>query len=343
MSLNPLELRGGAGMAARLQVRESCPTAPQSELFRRWISWPLANRNLAVALLAALALSTGGAAKGQAQSRLIGVLEDNPGHYDDDSHYRDIRVVFRREGIRWVAFPNNCPDQNCLKTIAAKFPAQVNWTVSFDGKQIGRIVGRTPSSFDFYSTIGQQTIAGSIAPPSIGKPSADFAGFLGEPVLRPLVAVSQPNYRDPENWKPAQLSSYTIAAVRKAFRSRFPKVTNCSPLDVEHANPWPYTDANLVVKKAYSSNRHWLIAEVLLSGDECDGPPDDAFTPQWFVITPEQQVRFLGSKMWLVDAGDYDNDGKSELVFSIDDYNRGGYELFYDDFSRHATFEFGYH
>jgi hypothetical protein len=61
------------------------------------------------------------------------------------------------------------------------------------------------------------------------------------------------------------------------------------------------------------------------------------------VITPEQQVRFLSSNMWLVDAGDYDNDGKSELVFSIDDYNRGGYKLFYDDFKQEAVFEFNYH
>ncbi len=47
--------------------------------------------------------------------------------------------------------------------------------------------------------------------------------------------------------------------------------------------------------------------------------------------------------MWLVDAGDYDKDGKSELVFSIDRYNRGGYELFYDDFKKHVVLEFGYH
>jgi hypothetical protein len=51
----------------------------------------------------------------------------------------------------------------------------------------------------------------------------------------------------------------------------------------------------------------------------------------------------LGNGIWLVDAGDYDNDGKSELVFSIDRYNQGGYELFYDDFKKHATFEYGYH
>lgn len=47
--------------------------------------------------------------------------------------------------------------------------------------------------------------------------------------------------------------------------------------------------------------------------------------------------------MSLVDAGDYDNDGKSEVVFSIAGDNLGGYVLFYDDFTKHATFEFSYH
>jgi len=196
---------------------------------------------------------------------------------------------------------------------------------------------------DLGEQLGQQTIVGSVAPPTIGKPSTDFGGFLGEPVYRPLVAITEPNYSDLEDWKPTQLSTATTAAVRKAFRSRFPKVTNCSQQDIEHTKPWPYTDSNMVVNKAYSSNRHWLIAEIKLSRSRCDGWADAAFSSQWFVITPERRVRFLGSNMWLVDAGDYDNDGNSELVFSIDDYNRGGYKLFYDDFSRSATFEFGYH
>ncbi|MDH4208632.1 MAG: hypothetical protein OEV76_07145, partial [Anaerolineae bacterium] len=71
------------------------------------------------------------------------------------------------------------------------------------------------------------------------------------------------------------------------------------------------------------------------AGFEIDDP--------WFVITPQEAVRYLDDGMWLVDAGDYDNDGKSELLFSINRYDRGGYELFYDDFKRHATFEFSYH
>lgn len=47
--------------------------------------------------------------------------------------------------------------------------------------------------------------------------------------------------------------------------------------------------------------------------------------------------------MSLVDAGDYDNDGKSQLAFSTDRYDRGGYELFYDDFRKYAVLEFSYH
>ncbi len=37
------------------------------------------------------------------------------------------------------------------------------------------------------------------------------------------------------------------------------------------------------------------------------------------------------------------NDGRSERVFSIDDYNAGGYKLFYDGFRKSVTFQFHYH
>ena len=63
----------------------------------------------------------------------------------------------------------------------------------------------------------------------------------------------------------------------------------------------------------------------------------------WFTINPEHSVQYLGQDIWLLDAGDYDNDGRSEVVFVIEGYNRGGYELFYDDFRKHAIFEYSYH
>jgi hypothetical protein len=71
------------------------------------------------------------------------------------------------------------------------------------------------------------------------------------------------------------------------------------------------------------------------AGSEIDDP--------WFAVDPSRSVVYLDSGIWLVDAGDYDNDGKSELVFSINRDNEGGYDLFYDDFKKRVVFEFNYH
>ena len=60
-------------------------------------------------------------------------------------------------------------------------------------------------------------------------------------------------------------------------------------------------------------------------------------------MNPTGAIRFLDSGMRLVDAGDYDRDGKFELLFSINRYGIGGYELFYDEFRKHATLQFIYH
>jgi hypothetical protein len=75
----------------------------------------------------------------------------------------------------------------------------------------------------------------------------------------------------------------------------------------------------------------------------CEGPIEDAYAAQWFTVSPAEEAKFIGQGMWLVDGGDYDNDGRSEIVFAIDRYNEGGYELFYDDFKGHAEFRFSYH
>ena len=104
-----------------------------------------------------------------------------------------------------------------------------------------------------------------------------------------------------------------------------------------------YSDHNIKILKAYSSKKSWSVALLWLAGYRCDGPSDNAFVGQWFAISPARDVTFLDTGMWLVDAGDYGNDGRSELLFSIDRNNRGGYELFYDDFKKKAVFEFGYH
>lgn len=303
----------------------------------------ISSRRLAIAALALSVLLVARSAPAQDHSALIGVLEDNPGHFAGEPHYRAVRAVFYKEGERWKAFPSDCSDHECLQTIAAKYPREVDWTITFDGRQLGNVTGRTPESFKFYASVGQQVITSKDIPPTIGQPSREFGGFTDQSVDRPLMAVSRPNYRDPDGWKPAKLSATEMLAIRREFRKRFPKAANCLEGQSDKEKPWPYEDRNITVQKAYGSKRNWMVASVLLDTYRCDGPPDEPFAMQWFVITPQQQVGWLASNMWLVDAGDYDGDSKSELVFAIDGYNRGGYRLFYDDFRSRAEFEFSYH
>jgi hypothetical protein len=277
------------------------------------------------------------------QQIVLGVLEDNPGHYSGDPNPRAVRAVFKKNGPDWEPFPSHCPDQDCLKKIASNYPGEVTWTVAFDGKNLGQVTANTPKEYGWYSSVGQEEITSKGPVPTIGERSSDFAGWPDAPVYRPLMAISQPYFKDPESWKPAQLSSDLSTLLRGQFRKKFPKVTNCESPDENVPNPWSYRDQNIKILKSYSARNGWSIARLRLEEHRCDGPPDDSFSDQWFAISPDGQVRFLDHGMRLVDAGDYDNDGKSELVFSIDRYNHGGYELFYDDFEKHVTFEYNYH
>lgn len=106
-----------------------------------------------------------------------------------------------------------------------------------------------------------------------------------------------------------------------------------------------YHDEDIQVVKAYASNRRWVVARLRVKGavDCQDTEAGFEMDDPWFVINPQKSARYLDGGIWLVDAGDYDNDGRSELLFSINRYNRGGYEIFYDDFKQRAVFEFSYH
>jgi hypothetical protein len=277
------------------------------------------------------------------QGVILGVLEDVPGVYAGEPNSPQVRVVFRKVGKEWEAFPSNCPDQSCLKTISSQYPNEVVWTISFDGRNLGQVMGQTPKEFGYYSHVGLQQIKNSGAVPTIGKRSTNYGGFTDTSVYRPLVANSQPYFKDPESWKPAQPTADLVKLLRQHFRQKFPAVSNCANPDENVSRPWPYRDEDIRILKGYASRNAWFIARLRLEEYRCDGPTDDPFADQWLAVSPGLEVQFLGAAMWLVDAGDYDNDGRSELVFSIDDYNRGGYEIFYDDFRKHATFKFGYH
>ena len=298
-----------------------------------------------VCLLTLSLLATGHVpASADSSEIIIGVLEHHKGHATGDSSYFTVRVVFKKTEEGWQSFESDCKNPVCLKTIASKFPSKIKWTIAFDGKNLGQVSTVNPIKFKYYSNVGEQDIVRGTKIPTIGKPSDEFNGWVPEDVYRPLVAVSRPYYKDPDHWKPSHHEDKLIQLARAEFRKQFPTVNNCDKEDPSRVLPWPYADSDIKILKSYSSNKHWTLLQLSLEGSECEMLGDNSpFMRQWFTVNPEQHVSHLGEGMMLIDAGDYDDDGRSEVMFKTHGYNRGGFKMFYNDFSTHASFEFGYH
>lgn len=291
--------------------------------------------------LIALAWALNKTASGQ--NVILGILEENHGWYAGEPNFRDVRVVFRKTGTDWLPYPSDCPNQQCLKTGAASYPSKVRWTIAFDGKNLGQITSRA-KEFKWYAAVGQQEIVGSDPVPTVGTQSAEFGGYTGAAVYRPLIANSRPYFHDPEAWKPFNPPQDLTTALQRAFRKQFPKLCRLGGPDSSEMNSFPYRNEQVKLAKAYRAKTGWAIARLNLQAVDCaDVEAGFDIDDPWFVIDPVGSVRYLDSGMWLVDAGDYDNDGRSELLFSINRDDRGGYELFYDDFKKHASFAFNYH
>ena len=73
----------------------------------------------------------------------------------------------------------------------------------------------------------------------------------------------------------------------------------------------------------------------------CDGPRGPTWSYHWFLVSADQV--FIDLEMDFVDAGDYDGDGKSEVLFWHNGYNEDGYSLYFDDFTRRVDFWWHYH
>lgn len=279
-----------------------------------------------------------------AQSPVVGVLEDVPGVYVGQPNTREVRVVFQKSGREWIAFPSDCPNQACLTTANLKYPHGVTWNIGFHGNLLGQVTGRTPNDFEFYAQIGLQEITSKTPIPTIGKRSVVFGGYTGASVYRPLVANSEPYHSDPDGWKTSQLTPEEVQRFRHQFRQRFPKLCKSNEDEI-NLDPFRYRDQDIRVGKAYASRKGWKIARLHLEGAIACNDVEAGFQidDPWFALGPGGRFHDLGSGLWLVDAGDYDNNGSSELIFSIDRDNRGGYVLFYNEFRDRAIFAFSYH
>lgn len=276
---------------------------------------------------------------------IVGILEDNREELvnwkEGPSKNRIIRPLFAKKGNEWIVSP--------------ELSEGINWTITFEGKKIGII-----KSYPHKETDSSLISTGIHVPDSknqqnliIGKPSKKFSGWLYTNVNRPLVLVSNENFNAPDKWKPFQPSNEQLKFFKSKFRVEYPKVINCDENEMPLSTPWRYEDTSIMVNDSYIGAKGDILVNMYLDGCKC-GISDGPFENQLFLIRANKTVDHIVLKsnrqqsdkllsLAFIDAGDYDADGETEVIFFLSGYNEDGYAIFYDSFRKNVIWTWGYH
>ena len=302
---------------------------------------------LVFTLVFAQVLGAQGKGSNSTEKIYVGILDDareelvnwEPGV----ARQRLIRPVFEKVGSAW------------RRVDYSSIPHRMTWTVAFDGRNLGQVKSQaepeaaTPDRSEGFLTLAQKLTTPSAAAPAVGEPSSAFAGVLAYgpgKTRRPLVVVSRPYFRDPDGWKRLpQLPDRIATLVRAAFRRDFPHVNRCKEEEILQHN-WRFPDSSLGFPVAYESNKGSFLVEASLDAGDCGyvDDPDDPLSDPWFFVSAGGRVRRFGSFMSLLDAGDYDNCGRSELVFFLsqpEDFD--GFVLYDANLKKQASVIWAYH
>ena len=274
---------------------------------------------------------------------VLAVLEHQPGALANQPPRFVVRMVFQNSTGSWKSTSPECADEACLATAASTWPPSAAWTVVNAGAVVGKVEATTPKAWTRYADVGTQDVAATGEIPKVGVPSQGWTDS-GLDLNRPLAAISRFAISDPDGWKEATLSPAALSALQGAFTAKFKDVANCANDGGTDPKPMTYKPADIAVAFSHASTAGWSVATALLTDYRCDGPADEtAFARQTFAISPDGKAQYLGEGLKLLDAGDYDGNGKSEVLFAIQRGNTEGYELHFDDFAGHEPFAYNHH
>lgn len=241
------------------------------------------------------------------------------------SEHAIMRIAFQFANGQWAPAESD------------RIPAKVSWVLALDGKRIGQVVSESFGQFSGASCeIGTQRIITPAVVPQIAKNAKAFWTWPGYPPFRPLAAVSAPNYADPDQWKPFHPTQQQFQSLHPTFRREVAMPVTCESEPI-HTYPSSYFRP---IAKGYRSKGGKMLIGFIADArlNACVDWP----SPAWFLVDGAS-TRLIGTDITLLDAGDYDGDGSSELLFHMSEYNHDGYLLFRPSHGTKAQFSWHYH
>jgi len=227
----------------------------------------------------------------------------------------------------------------------------MKWDVLFNGKEIGSICSLKLRDLKYSYQISAYEIIDTFNVSKIEKDKELFENFIGIPKYRPIIMVSASH---PTSIKLIDGSLLKVEKNKliKKFRSLIKEVFICDNVAAP-GKKYIYRDDDVEIPLVYTIPKLGRIIKMRLSRKlmKCDFSDQEYWSEIWFLLRKDGNITFLDPNLsgqsaiylMVVDAGDYDNDGKIDIVFSISAYNLGGYILFYNDCKESISAMWHYH
>lgn len=132
-----------------------------------------------------------------------------------------------------------------------------------------------------------------------------------------------------------------------AFRDATKGISGCGPDG--RAIAYPLGDDEIVPRSSLVSGEGRRLVSLYVEPAHqdllaaCDGPPPAQWRDQLFFVDANGAVKLLGDGMRVLDAGDYDGDGSSDVVVKREVYDEDSYAMFSRSFSSAVIFAWHYH
>jgi len=281
------------------------------------------------------------------EENLMAFLEDRADEaYDSDNltYVAQIRLALRFTRGEWLAYGEPLPS------------APFDWTAVLHGKTLGKVHTVGILNSEWCRDKGLLKLAPDQQLPEAGRRTKEFAGWMYRAVKRPLVLVTKDCFKDGEGWRPVQWGGAVPQEFLRAFRKY---VILEEDTDTKTVN-LTFQDSDLETCNVYQSRFGDTVAEVRFREDselfrrltagpylyKVKGASSLSLNPNsfWFGKSGgESQPRYLGDEMALLDIGDFDRNGRSELVFFFSRENEDGYLIAWNRLKEATVFSWHYH
>lgn len=265
---------------------------------------------------------------------------------DDDRLWA--RVAFQRTPTAgWVPALPRAHSPNELAAAHDALPSTIAWHACRDGRPLGSVVSN-PRDYQLFSDLGTHRLGST--PPFVPKSRYDhrFQMFGGARAIRPFVISTLPNVcaigRTVQQAKPPtveRLVAREMETVRdgRLRGSQAWQVGSWTIVEIDYEVPpnlaakerilGQLTEEQLrraKLRKADLSN--------LLRADTENGT---------IVFAVGEDIRMRVASAHLVDWVSVDDDDIPDVLLRTSGYNKDGYVLVYDGFTKQVAFEWGYH